>query len=558
MKRLQFITTLVALLISISIHAEVLSGNCGANGDNLTWTLDTQKGLLKIEGSGNMANYFWSGPNAPWYSNREHILNLSLPDGLTSIGPYAFYDCNGLTSISIPNSVKSIGNYAFWKCSGLTSVSVSNSVTSIGDEAFLDCSGLSSVTIPNSVTSIGDGVFRGCFGLTEPIIVNNIFVLLPSTFEGSYVIPSKVTKIIGSAFYSCKGLTSVTIPKSVTSIERNTFENCTGLTNVTIPNSVTSIGTYAFWNCSGLTSLTIPNSVTSIGVDAFFGCNSIQKLYINTTINPGATSLLSNFSCEELYIGDSVSIVYNYFNTSKLHKVVLGMNVSQIRGSAFSDAYIQSFTITGEEPPFCYPNIFGTKDLSNATLYVPKDKANYYQTTEPWTKFGIEKTLSGETPSIPTACEKPTISYSDGQLQFACETEGAKIHYSITDEDIKIGTLSGSGPVNLAACYNISAYATADEYTQSETATATLYWVKNNASIETNINSAKMRGVVVSADEGVVSVSGLDNGEQVLFYRVDGSMLGKQKAQSGAASLATSEKIVIVKVGDSSMKVLVK
>ena len=97
------------------------------------------------------------------YSDENtEITDLVIPDGVTSIGSYAFQDCSGLTSITIPNSVTSIGNSAFQDCSGLTSITIPNSVTSIGIDAFYRCSGLTSVTIPNSVTSIDGGVFSGC------------------------------------------------------------------------------------------------------------------------------------------------------------------------------------------------------------------------------------------------------------------------------------------------------------------------------------------------------------------------------------------------------------
>ena len=71
--------------------------------------------------------------------------NIAIPSSIsvneveypvTSIGEYAFYYCEWLTSVTIPNSVTSIGDYAFQWCSGLTSVTIPNSVTSIGDYAF--------------------------------------------------------------------------------------------------------------------------------------------------------------------------------------------------------------------------------------------------------------------------------------------------------------------------------------------------------------------------------------------------------------------------------------
>ena len=110
-----------------------------------------------------------------------------IPNNVTSIGDWAFYGCDGLTSIEIPNSVTSIGDNAFSGCSGLTSVVIPGSVTSIGNYAFFGCSGLTSVTIGNSVTSIGDNAFFGCSGLTEIrsfIPADKLFVTDSYAFEG--------------------------------------------------------------------------------------------------------------------------------------------------------------------------------------------------------------------------------------------------------------------------------------------------------------------------------------------------------------------------------------
>ena len=94
--------------------------------------------------------------------NCTELTSIEIPNSVTLIGDFAFFDCNGLTSVIIPNSVTSIGGYAFYGCSGLTSIIIPNSVTSIGNSAFRYCKELTSVTILNSAAFIKDYAFNGC------------------------------------------------------------------------------------------------------------------------------------------------------------------------------------------------------------------------------------------------------------------------------------------------------------------------------------------------------------------------------------------------------------
>ena len=120
------------------LHAEVLTGNCGAQGDNVTYTLDTETGLLTISGTGAMAGYE-GVQDLPWKDYRSKITHSIIEDGVTGIGKYAFYSCSNMTSIDIPNSVSSIGNYAFGSCDELAEISIPNSVTDIGMYVFYNC-----------------------------------------------------------------------------------------------------------------------------------------------------------------------------------------------------------------------------------------------------------------------------------------------------------------------------------------------------------------------------------------------------------------------------------
>lgn len=203
-----------------------------------------------------------------------------IPDGVTSIGDYAFEYCSSMTSVKLPDSVVCIGLGAFSHCSGMTSVTIPDSVTSIGADAFLMCSGLTNLMMSGSLTSIGDYAFNGCSGLTSVTIPDSVMDIGYYAFSSctgltSLTIGNGVTSIGACAFAGCKGLTSVIIPDSVTSIGNYMFRNCSGLTSVTIPDSVRSIGDWAFDGCCALTSVIIPDRVTSIGDNAFSGCTNL-------------------------------------------------------------------------------------------------------------------------------------------------------------------------------------------------------------------------------------------------------------------------------------------
>ena len=256
------------------------SGTCG---DDLTWML-TQDGTLTISGNGRMWGYIGSS-TAPWYKNRENIINVVVMSGVTSIGYWAFEDCSGLTSITIPEGVTSIGSAAFDGCSSLSSITIPEGVTSIGDWAFEDCSSLSSIGIPEGVTSIESGTFSHCSSLTNITIPESVMSIGIEAFRdcsslSSITIPESVTSIEEAAFLGCSSLSSITIPESVTSIEKGTFSGCSSLSSITIPESVTSIGRGAFSGCSSLSSVTIPEGVTSMGDSAFSGCSSLTSVRI--------------------------------------------------------------------------------------------------------------------------------------------------------------------------------------------------------------------------------------------------------------------------------------
>jgi len=75
------------------------------------------------------------------------LKKVTLPDGVTSIGEYAFQQCSSLTELVLPDGVTSIGKYAFDGCRSLTEIKIPSSVTSIENNAFSGSNKLTTVNL---------------------------------------------------------------------------------------------------------------------------------------------------------------------------------------------------------------------------------------------------------------------------------------------------------------------------------------------------------------------------------------------------------------------------
>lgn len=150
---------LVCFLLVFFLASCAFADGGEAGGDVLTWTF--ADGVLTISGQGPMTNYEYDNP-PPWEARKLEITSVSVQQGVTTIGSYAFNGCTKLASVQLPAGLTEIGNQAFGTCYALKGMTLPNGLTKIGHSAFYDA-GITSITIPNTVTEIGNQ----CFGWSD-------------------------------------------------------------------------------------------------------------------------------------------------------------------------------------------------------------------------------------------------------------------------------------------------------------------------------------------------------------------------------------------------------
>ena len=404
----------------------VASGECGSEGDNVTWGLFSD-GHLGIGGKGKMKD-FSSTSKAQWYEHHSHeVKTVSISEGVTSIGDYAFLECYNLSSITIPDSVTSIGDYAFVDCSNLISITIPEGVTSIEEGAFSGWTSSQTIYIKgrSSAPSGWDPHWNGSSHLggrceakivwdTETDNTSKEESELPETSdtrkEESKSPETSVISIVDSGecgaegdnvkweldsngqltisgngkmkdysntsdspwFGKRKGIKTVSIKSGVTSIGNRAFYLCENLTTITIPDSVTSIGNYAFDACSSLTNIAIPDSVTYIADWAFTNCKSLTSIILSDSITSIGNYLFSGCtSLTSITIPDSVISIgmWAFGNCSGLTSITISDSVTSIGVDAFWDCTsLSSITIPESVTDMKEAVFFGW--TSSQTIYI--------------------------------------------------------------------------------------------------------------------------------------------------------------------------------------------
>lgn len=217
---------------------------------------------------------------------RKQITSVVIPEGVTTIGRCAFFQCESLETITIPETVHTIENVAFRYCKKLRGVKLPDNIKKLGMGIFWDCptmydkhgltvvSGIllgvagehKEITVPEGVKRIGQEVFK----INSSWDKNNSIQKI--------TLPESLEEIGDSAFENMKNLKSIIIPAGVRTIGDRAFMG-SGLEQITIATGVEMIGKEVFVK-TPLTEVKLPATVKTIGDKAFQACGNLRDLYI--------------------------------------------------------------------------------------------------------------------------------------------------------------------------------------------------------------------------------------------------------------------------------------
>ena len=366
----------------------------GLQHESVTYSYGSQSGTGIFNNCSNLTNVtFGSGTDyihAGLFAG-SGLKSITIPDGVTTIGNYAFSNCAKLTEIVFNSEITTIGDNAFSYCTSLKRVDLPNNITSLGARVFESCTALTNVYIPAKIeyesitysygSQSANGIFNNCSNLTTVRFEEGTDYIHGGLFAGSGLrtisIPSTVTGIGAYAFSNCNKLTTVNLNEGLTTIGTNVFSDDSELTEIVIPNGVTVINDYTFYNCTSLEKAVLPERTTSINTNAFRACTSLEEINIPESVTTiGTYAFYDCTSLKEIIIPDGVTTIGNYafYNCTSLAKLHMPQGTLSTSSNTFTNIAVKSagpigsgadfeFSWTDTIPAYAFNNYSSLTDV---------------------------------------------------------------------------------------------------------------------------------------------------------------------------------------------------
>ena len=384
-------------LSSITIPASVTS-----IGENSFYECSSLTSVTFAEGS--QLSSIWKYA----FSECTALTSIAIPTSVKSIGEQVFSGCTKLTEISVNgnNTEYASENGVLFNKAKTTLIycpagktgaySIPEGVTSICDYAFYNCSKLTSITLPESVTSVGNSAFYGCsltyntFDNAQYLGTNQnqyqILMKATSTSISSCEINSKCKAIAGGAFYNCSSLASISIHEGIEGIGSRAFYACTGLTSITIPQNVSCIGKDAFCGCNNLTSVTINNNVDYSNASLLFKKDDISYMVLDQeTIS--FSSIWNTYSGESFIIPETVTagntfnvtaINNNALTSSRITSLTISKSITSIGENVFMGCQLEEIIVADGNTAFTVEdNVLFNKDKTTLIYCCQRSSGSY-------------------------------------------------------------------------------------------------------------------------------------------------------------------------------------
>ena len=286
-------------------------------------------------------------------AQKSYIKKVVIPDSVTAIANNAFNGFNHLEEIVFGEE----------DVVGAQSVSTS-SLTTIGEYAFANCERLDELTLPNAVTSVGKNAFENCYNIKQ-MNISNVATLNEAMFKNCSSLTSiqmieDVTNFPAEIFSGCTELVDFKFPKIIETIGKSAFKDCSRLVGELDLYFATSIGESAFENCSSFTKVTIGENISTLSINTFAGCENVEGFYL---LSHEAITTLSD-----------VNVFNNINNSSKIYVIetLKDEYVADEKWATYSNYFDEiGYTTTGEcvdsiEAPVLDMRIYGNS-IQNGT-----------------------------------------------------------------------------------------------------------------------------------------------------------------------------------------------